>query len=100
MIFMDLNKTYGALDRDICLEILERYGVGPQYRHILQVYWHMLWMVAHTGGYYRTAFQGFLGVMQEDPLSPTILNVVVDTVVQQWVEVAVDIAGEKDRPGW
>ena len=29
VIFIDLHKAYGALDRDICLEILEGYGVGP-----------------------------------------------------------------------
>ena len=29
VIFLDLNKDYDALDRDIFLEILEGYGVGP-----------------------------------------------------------------------
>ena len=29
VIFMDLHKTYDALDRSRCLDILERYGVGP-----------------------------------------------------------------------
>ena len=29
MIFLDLHKSYDALDRDICLEIHERYCVGP-----------------------------------------------------------------------
>ena len=29
VIFLDLYKACGALDRDICLEILEGYGVGP-----------------------------------------------------------------------
>ena len=33
------------------------------------------------GGYYRTGFKGARGVIQGDPLSPTILNVVVDAVV-------------------
>ena len=30
MIFLELHKAYDALDRDICLEILEGYSVGPQ----------------------------------------------------------------------
>ena len=30
MIFLDLNKEYDALDRSICLDILEVSGVGPQ----------------------------------------------------------------------
>ena len=28
-IFLDLHKSYDALDRSRCLEILEGYGVGP-----------------------------------------------------------------------
>ena len=28
MIFMDLHKAYDALDKSMCLEILEGYGVG------------------------------------------------------------------------
>ena len=46
-------------------------------------------MVVKAGGYYGSAFQGFRGVTQGDPLSPTILNVVVDAVVSHWVEVMV-----------
>ena len=44
-------------------------------------------MVAKSGGYYRSNFQGFRGVTQGDPLFPTIFNVVVDEVVRHWVEV-------------
>ena len=29
MIFLDLHKTYDALDRSRCLEILEGYSIGP-----------------------------------------------------------------------
>ena len=42
-------------------------------------------MVARAGGYYGAAFRGERGVTQGDPLSPTIFNVVVDTVVRHWV---------------
>ena len=43
-------------------------------------------MAARAGGYYWAAFKGERGVMQGDPLSPTIFNVVVDAVVRQWLE--------------
>ena len=50
VIFLDLHKAYGALDRSKCLEILEGYGVSPKARILLQTYWHLLTMVAQTGG--------------------------------------------------
>ena len=42
-------------------------------------------MVDRVGGYYGAAFGGKRGVMQGNPLSPTIFNVVVYVVVRQWV---------------
>ena len=81
MIFLDLHKAYYALERSRRLDILEGYGVGPQARRLLQKYWRRLAMVARAEGYYGTSFQGARGVMQGDPLSPTIFNVLVDAVV-------------------
>ena len=49
-------------------------------------------MVARAGGYYRTDFRGERGVTQGDPLSPTLLNVVVDAVVGHWVQGGVEEA--------
>ena len=95
MIFLDLHKAYDALDRYMCLEILEGYGVGPWARRLLQTYWRWLSMVARAGGYYGTAFHGAHGVTQGDLLSPTIFNVVVDAVVRNWVMVV--IAGVEER---
>ena len=46
-------------------------------------------MVVREEGYYGPDFQGFRGVTQVSPLSPTIFNVVVDVVVRNWVEVMV-----------
>ena len=46
-------------------------------------------MVAQAQRYYRQAFQGERGVTQGDPLSSTIINVVVDTVVRHCVKSVV-----------
>ena len=35
MIFLDLHKSYEALDSFRCVEILEGYNVGPQSSRIL-----------------------------------------------------------------
>ena len=74
VIFLYLHKAYKALDRDILMEILEGYGVGPQAHLIPRVYWDRLRMVVRVGGYYGTEFQGFRGVMQVGHLSSTIVN--------------------------
>ena len=95
MIFLDLHKAYDALDRSRCLEILERYGVGPLARRLLQYYWRRLTMVAREGGYYGTAFKGGIGVTQGNPLSPTIFNVAVDTVVGHWATGVIVDAEER-----
>ena len=56
-------------------------------------------MVARAGGYYRAAFKGYQGVTQGDPLSPTILNVVVDEVVRHWVTEMAEGAEEQGERG-
>ena len=73
LIFLDLTKSYDALERSRCLEILEDYGVGPNARRLLKTYWRRLTMVARAGGYYGKAFKGERGVTQGDPLSPPYL---------------------------
>ena len=72
-IFMDLHKSYDALYRDRCLDILEGYGVVPQACRAFREYWYRLRMVSRVGGYYGVDFKVFWGVTQGDPLSPTIL---------------------------
>ena len=44
-------------------------------------------MVARAGGYYGAPFKGFLRVIQGNPISPTIFNVVLDAFLQHWVTV-------------
>ena len=82
VIFLDLTKVYDALDWSRSLKILEEYGVRPQARQLLRAYWRKSTMVARAGGYFGTGFKGERGVTQGDPLSPTIFNVVVDTLVR------------------
>ena len=67
---------------------------------LIRRYWHHLVMVARVSGYHRETFKGYREVTHEDPLPPTIFNVVVDAVLRQWVtEVAREEAGP-DGFGW
>ena len=81
MIFLDLTKAYGALDRSRSLEMIKGYGVGDRVQRLLREYLDRMTMVARAGRYYRKGFKGGRGGTQGDPLSPTIFNVVVDAVV-------------------
>ena len=60
-------------------------------------------MVERAGGYYGAGFKEYQGVTQEDPLSPTIFNVVVDEVVRHWLAVMAEDAeerGDRGQEGW
>ena len=67
-IFLDLHKAYNDLDREICLKILDGYGVVPHDCRLIHTYWDRMNMVARAGGYYNTEFKGFRGATQGDPL--------------------------------
>ena len=86
VILLDLTKAYNALDMSRCLDILEGYGVVPSASRLLTTYWRRLAMVTRAGGYYIEAFKGARRVTQDDHLSPTIFNVVVDAVVRHWID--------------
>ena len=69
---------------------------------MIKEYWERTTVVARAGSYYGKGFKGGRGVTQGDPLSPTILNVVVDAVVRHWLTIAVKEAekrGERGREG-
>ena len=44
-------------------------------------------MASKSGRYFRHLLKGYQGVAQGNPLSPTIVNVVVDSVSCHWVAV-------------
>ena len=87
VISLHLHKSYESLDKSRCLVILEVCGVGPQVCLLLRTYWNRLRIVAKAGGYYGAEFKCAKGVTQGDPLSSTISNLMLDSVVQHWVRV-------------
>ena len=58
VFFLDLQKSYDALDRERYMEILVEYGFGPRMEIILWYYWDHISMVARSGDYYGTPFKG------------------------------------------
>ena len=72
VILLDLTKSYDALDRSRCLDILEGYGVGPSTGRLMKTYWHRLTMVARDGRYYGEAFKGARGDSRSPCLTPLV----------------------------
>ena len=60
-IFLDLYKSYGILDKELCLDILAGYCVGTSTIRIVQMYWSRIQMAAKAGGHYKPAFQSHYG---------------------------------------
>ena len=63
-IFLDLNKSYGALDYGLCLDTLAAYGVVPQDIRLLRRYLDRLTMVTRYGSYLGPPFKGQIAVNQ------------------------------------
>ena len=88
-VFMDIWKDYNALYRERDLDLLALYGFGHRTIQLLRMYWDHLTMVAKAGlmetkagEYFGNPFKGYRGITQGNPLSPTIFNVVADTVIR------------------
>ncbi len=65
--------------------LLEGYGVGPRMIQLIRNYWHDAIMVCRVAGNYSTAFKAGRGVTQGGPLSAKLFNILVDTVVREWI---------------
>ena len=89
--FIDLKKSFDAMDRDRCLEVLRGYGVGPRMRRLIRRFWGDAVLVCCAGGNYGTPFKAYHGVTQGGPLSPKLFNILVDAVVRDWI---VQLKGE------
>ena len=81
VVLLNLTKAYNALDREQCMNIIIMYRVWLFTEHLIHQYWKGLTMVARAVSYYSAPFKGSRGVTQGYLLSPTIFNMVVDTVI-------------------
>ena len=81
-VLLYVSKAYDSLDIGRFMEILRGYGIKPN----LQILLHRLWdeqvVVPKAGTLFERPFGTERGVPQGDPVSPAILNIVVDTEVR------------------
>ena len=81
-VFLDIWKVYYALYQERALYLIALYGFGPRTVQLLRTYWDRLTMMANYGGYFGGLLKWYQGVTQDKPLSPTISNVVVESVIR------------------
>ena len=82
--------------QDRYLDILPGYGVGPPMICILWTFWNRLRMVVKVDRYFGPHLQLYCEVTQGNHLSPTVFNVVVDTVIHHWVMVVLTLEAEAE----
>ena len=64
------------------------YGVGHRELRLIRTYWGRLAVVTRAGVYYGPTFKGYHIFDQAENLSPTLFNVVMESVIRHWMKVA------------
>ena len=64
------------------MEVLRRYELRKNLQRLLERFWEVQTVLARTKGSYGSPFKMEWGVIQGYQVSPTILNISVDAVVQ------------------
>ncbi|KAL8614297.1 hypothetical protein ACOMHN_007635 [Nucella lapillus] len=93
-IFVDFQKAFGSIDREVIWKLMQHYGFPPKYIAIIQqLYEDATCRVIHEGKL-TDPFQVQTGVRQGCLLSPTIFLMVVDWIMRQ------STAGQKTGIQW
>ncbi len=86
-IFINLRKAFEAMDRGRCLKILALIGVGPKMLRLIRNFWDSATNVCQAKGNYGRPFKAGHGVTQGGPLLAKLCNILVNAVVQEWMQL-------------
>ena len=95
-----MRKAYELIDRGICMDILKGYGLVPKMAQLLGHYWENQKIVIKAGKFLVRLFEMGRGVIQGDPASSMIFNILVDAVIRA---VLAEVCGTNEahhRMGW
>ena len=90
LVFLDLQKSYNNIDHGRLLTTLEGYGAGPHICRILEVFWNQKEVITHQNGYHNQHYKGTQGSNQDGLILPTLFNLIVNNVVQNWLVMMVE----------
>jgi len=85
-VYLDLSKAYDSIDRGRVLLLLEKYKVGPRIRKYIETVWENQRFVLRQSQFYSKAVEVEKGVTQGDINSPSIFNVIIDSVLRAWMK--------------
>jgi hypothetical protein len=80
-VYINLRKTFNAMDCGHCLEILALHGVGPKMLRLICNFFDLATNVCWAKGNYGQPFKAGRGVTQGGPLSAKLFNIIVYAVV-------------------
>ena len=81
-IFIDIQAAYDSVDREKVIQILGKHGVGETERNILISYWSQMRIKVMRNKVYGRSFHPSFGVIQGDPLSPFLFNLIIDVALR------------------
>ena len=79
-VSLDVWKAYDSLDRGRCMEIMQEYGMGQRMARLIAHHWDNLMFVPKSNIFLGIPFGMGRGVMQGEPTSPILFNIVVEAV--------------------
>ncbi len=86
-VFIYLQKAFDAMDQGRYLEILALHGVGPKLLRLIRIFWDSAMNVCWAKGNYGHPFKAGHSVTQGGPLLAKLFNILVNTVVREWMRL-------------
>ena len=90
LVFINLHKNYGILNRGNLPTTLEGYGAGPCMCRILAVFWDHQEVFTRQSEYHGPHFKETWGTTQGGIILPTLFNFIIENVVTNWLAMTVE----------
>ena len=99
-VFLDVRKAYDSLERVRCMEILRGCGMGQNMDLLISEHWYNPKFVPKARRFLGKDSGTGRGIMQGDPTSLMIFNIVVDAVMRAVLEVVCGPQEAQNGMGW